>query len=55
MPIQHCEINGSPGFKFGKKGACYVYDPSSDKSRKDAKRKAQKQGASEHIKPKKGE
>lgn len=44
MPISNCQINNEPGYKWGKSGKCYAYDPSSDSSKEDAKKKAIAQG-----------
>ncbi len=24
MPLQRCQVNGKPGWKYGKHGACYI-------------------------------
>jgi hypothetical protein len=45
----HCERDDRPGFKFGKSGHCYTYTEGDDRSMKNAKRAAKKQGAAEHI------
>lgn len=45
MPILNCTLNGKPGYKWGNKGKCYTYTPGNEKSRKEAKQKAYKQGA----------
>ncbi len=44
MPVQSCSEGGKPGFKWGEGGACYVYDPSSPKSKLAARIKAGHQG-----------
>lgn len=44
MPMQRCNKNGKPGFRWGNQGACYTYDPNSEASRNTAKRKAINQG-----------
>ena len=44
MPVQKCMANGRPGFKWGKSGKCYTYTPGNDKSRDQAKQKAEHQG-----------
>jgi len=41
MPVQSCTKDGKPGFRWGKTGKCYTYN--SEKSRKEAIAKAQKQ------------
>lgn len=48
MPIQLCEINGKPGFKYGKQGKCYTYNPKNETSKKNAKKRAIRQGLAEH-------
>ncbi len=40
MPVHSCSVEGRPGYKAGDSGKCYVYDPSDEASRKEAKRKA---------------
>lgn len=40
MPIQSCQENGKPGFKFGTSGKCYTYTPGNEDSRTAAQRKA---------------
>jgi hypothetical protein len=45
MPIQSCQSENKPGFKWGESGnACYTYNPNDKKSRETARRKAIKQG-----------
>lgn len=44
MPIMGCQSNGRPGYKWGKSGKCYTYNPGSETSRKRAKQKAILQG-----------
>lgn len=43
MPINRCQIDGKPGFKFGKSGKCFPYTPGDTKSRERARNKAQAQ------------
>lgn len=38
-----CQSDGAPGWKFGKSGACYTYDPDDADSKNAAKKKAIKQ------------
>ena len=45
MPVQRCTLNGKPGFRWGKSGKCYTYDPGSETSKNRAKKKAILQGA----------
>lgn len=40
MPLRNCQINNNPGYKWGQKGKCYAYDPSSEESKTEAKKKA---------------
>lgn len=44
MPVQRCQKDGKPGFKWGKQGFCYVYKKGSDQSRDAARKKAAAQG-----------
>ena len=44
MPVQSCQRNGKPGFKWGKSGYCYTYKKEDEASRKRAIAKAAKQG-----------
>lgn len=44
MPIQKCQIDNKPGFKWGKQGKCYEYEPGNEASQEDAKKKAIAQG-----------
>lgn len=44
MPVMKCELNGKPGYSWGKEGKCYTYDPDEDKSKASAKKKAIAQG-----------
>jgi hypothetical protein len=44
MPIQSCSESGQPGYKWGDEGKCYLYNPSSESSKKEARRKALAQG-----------
>lgn len=44
MPIQTCQADGKPGFKWGDAGKCYTYTAGDDASRNAAKQKAIKQG-----------
>ena len=45
MPVQSCNQNGKPGYKYGESGACYTYSPGDEAGRKKAKQKAYIQGA----------
>ena len=44
MPVHNCQINNEPGYKWGKAGKCYSYNPDDEGSKKDAKKKAIAQG-----------
>lgn len=45
MPVQECEDQGKPGFKWGEAGKCFTYEPDNEAQRNEAKRKAFIQGA----------
>lgn len=45
MPVQHCQSDGKPGWRWGQSGKCYVYTPGSEASSNEAKRRAHVQGA----------
>lgn len=45
MPRQRCQIDETPGWKWGEQGKCYTYGPGTDRSEGDAIRLAEKQGA----------
>jgi len=44
MPVQRCQKNNKPGFKWGKSGVCYTYIKGNKRSMNLAKEKALKQG-----------
>lgn len=44
MPIQKCSDNNKPGYRWGDSGKCYTYDPNSESSKNEAKKKAMAQG-----------
>lgn len=44
MPVQNCEIEGKPGYKWGEEGTCYPYTPGDEDSQKAAMMKAGQQG-----------
>jgi len=54
MPIQDCQSDGKPGFKWGESGHCYTYSAGDDASRSRAREKARKQGEAEHAHDKAG-
>jgi hypothetical protein len=43
MPIERCEENGMPGFRFGGSGKCYTYQPNNESSMTEARNKARAQ------------
>ena len=44
MPVQECQEEGRPGYRWGQEGKCYTFDPSSDESRERARSQAEEQG-----------
>jgi len=44
MPVHSCQINNNPGYKWGKEGKCYDYNPNDEESKNIAKKKAVAQG-----------
>jgi len=44
MPVQRCQQDGKPGFKWGKRGKCYTYNPNDTKGKAEARLKAETQG-----------
>lgn len=44
MPVQACQVNGKPGYKYGANGTCYTYTSGDKASREGSKAKAAKQG-----------
>ena len=44
MPIQNCQSNKDPGFKWGDAGKCYTYTPKNEGSMRNARKKATAQG-----------
>ncbi len=44
MPLQKCQEDGRPGWKWGDAGKCYTYTPGNEASEKAAKQKALNQG-----------
>lgn len=40
MPVQECQREGKPGYKFGEEGKCYIYEPGNEEEEKEAKQKA---------------
>jgi len=44
MPVQACQEDGKPGFKWGQQGKCYTYTPGNTRSKAAARLKAEAQG-----------
>lgn len=44
LPIERCEEDGKPGFRWGQEGKCYTYEPGNARSRAEARLKAELQG-----------
>ena len=44
MPIQNCQSDKNPGFKWGDAGKCYTYNPKNEGSKRNARKKATAQG-----------
>ncbi|HDY87477.1 MAG TPA: hypothetical protein ENH82_05085 [bacterium] len=44
MPVEVCNGNGLPGFKFGESGKCFTYRPGNVAGRNAAREKANRQG-----------
>jgi hypothetical protein len=44
MPIQTCQSNGKPGFRWGSAGKCYTYEKGNEASRRRAIALAERQG-----------
>lgn len=44
MPVQACEVKGpggvKPGWRWGRKGKCFTYNPNDERSEKRAKLRA---------------
>lgn len=45
MPVETCQKDGKPGYRYGKTGKCYTYTAGNEGARKRAKQKAHEQGA----------
>jgi len=43
MPVQTCQLNGKPGYRYGTSGKCYTYTPNNKASEAAALRKAHAQ------------
>jgi len=44
MPVQTCQDDNKPGFKWGEQGKCFTYSPNSESSRERARSRAEAQG-----------
>lgn len=44
MPVQDCESEGRPGYRWGETGACYTYEAGNEAARETARGKAEAQG-----------
>ena len=44
MPVQRCEEDGKPGFKWGRGGKCYTYSRGNLRAKARARLKAEWQG-----------
>ena len=44
MPVQNCQVDGKPGYRWGEAGKCYTYTPGNDRARATARMKAEIQG-----------
>lgn len=44
MPVQQCQSDGKPGYRWGEAGRCFTYQPGDEGAQQRAKKKAQQQG-----------
>lgn len=44
MPVQRCQRDNKPGFKWGDQGKCFTYEPGNEQSRERARNQAKEQG-----------
>jgi hypothetical protein len=44
MPVEQCQLKGKPGYRWGKRGKCYIYEPNNEADRQRARRLAERQG-----------
>jgi hypothetical protein len=44
MRLKQCMVDGKPGYKWGKQGVCYTYNPKKRESMKKAKQRAKDDG-----------
>jgi len=45
MPVQECQQDGKPGYRWGEQGKCYTYRPGNKEAQIAARVKAEMQGA----------
>ena len=45
MPVNKCQVNGTPGYRWGQTGKCYTYDPNDKEGAMSAFNSAARQGA----------
>jgi hypothetical protein len=45
MPVQPCQQDGKPGYKYGATGVCYTYIPGNTRQKAQARMKAEAQAA----------
>jgi hypothetical protein len=44
MPVQPCQRDGKPGYRWGEQGTCYTYTPGNRASQDHARAQADAQG-----------
>jgi hypothetical protein len=44
MPVQECQREGKPGYRWGQSGKCYTYTPGNARERAEARLRAEMQG-----------
>lgn len=49
MPIQNCQVDRKPGYRYGQSGKCYIYKEGDKASQTRARNKARKQGIAQII------
>lgn len=49
MPVQECQTENQPGYRWGESGACYPYTAGNEASRQRAYDKATQQGRAIHV------
>lgn len=45
MPVQPCQSDGKPGYRWGDTGRCFTYERGDEDGRERARQKAVRQGA----------